>query len=67
MTNKRFEIEVEVVRLYTIPVYAENLVEAAKKAQTRHTAREIEEAGDCQDHEINVVGVTRQKGRRIYQ
>lgn len=65
--NILFEMEVEVIRLYTVPVYAENLTEAAAKCSTNWTADDIEADGDSQDHEINIVGVSRQKGRKMYQ
>lgn len=65
--NILFEMEVEVTRLYTVPIYAENLGEAAAKCTTHWTAVEIEENGDSQDHDVNVVGISRQKGRKMYQ
>lgn len=65
--NILFEMEVEVTRLYSVPVYAENLADAAARCSTHWTANDIEENGDSQDHEINVVGVSRQKGRKMYQ
>lgn len=67
MAKIRFEAEVEIVRLYTIPIFADSLTDAAARIKTLHSAEEIEELGDCTDREVNVVGVTRQTGRRMYQ
>ena len=68
MAKIRFEMEVEVVRLYTIPIFAENLAEAALKCKSSaETADQVEGLGQSQDHEINIIGVTRQTGRKMYQ
>ena len=66
MSKRRFEMEVEVVRLYSVPVFAESFSEAALRCNNHYTANEIEELGEMQDHEVNVVGITRQKGRKMY-
>lgn len=67
MSKIRFEAEVEIVRLYTVPIFAESLTDAAARVKTLLTAAEVEELGDSTDHEINVVGVSRQTGRKMYQ
>ena len=67
MSKLRFEMEVEVVRLYNVPIFAESLADAALRCKENHTADSIEELGEFVDHEINILGVTRQKGRRMYQ
>jgi len=67
MSKLRFEMEVEVVRLYHVSIFAENLADAALKCKDNYTADSIEELGEYIDHEINICGVTRQKGRRMYQ
>ena len=67
MAKTRFEMEVEVIRLYTVPVFADNLEDAANQAKRSFTANYIEENGDSQDHETNVVSVSRQIGRKMYQ
>lgn len=64
---KRYEAEVEVVRVYKVEIMAENLEDAAIRAKGLcGTAADVEEYGDSQDHEINLVGVSRQKGRKMY-
>lgn len=67
MAKIRFELEVEVMWVYTVPVFADNLEDAAKQVGNRLTANDIEKNGDKQDHEINVVGISRQIGRKMYQ
>lgn len=67
MAKIRFEMEVEVMRLYTVPIFADSLKDAASQIEHSFTANSIEENGDAQDHEVNVVGVSRQIGRKMYQ
>ena len=67
MARIRFEMEVELTRLYTVPIFAENLEDAANQAKRMNTAVEIEALGDSQDHDINLIGVSRQVGRKMYQ
>ena len=67
MTLKRYEIEVEVTRLYTIHVLADSLEEAAAKASREYTADAVEDQGEATDFEVNVVGVSRQVKRKMYQ
>ena len=65
-SKKRYEIEIELVRCYTIPIMAESLAEAGARAEKNWTAKDIEESGEAVDYETNVVGVTRQKERKMY-
>lgn len=67
MAKLKFEMEVEVTRLYTVIVFADNLPDAALRCGENYTANDIEEIGESVDHEVNVLGVTRQKGRKMYQ
>ena len=67
MAKIRFEMEVEVTRLYTVPVFADNFKDAVDQAKFHFTANDIEKNGDAQDHEVNVVGISRQIGRKMYQ
>ena len=67
MARIRFEAEIEVTRLYSVPVFAESLEDAAVQAKGMNTAVEIEALGDSQDYDINLIGVTRQVGRKMYQ
>jgi len=67
MAKIRFEMEVEVMRLYTVPIFADNLEDAASQVNNHFTANDIEKNGDAQDHEVNVVGISRQIGRKMYQ
>ena len=64
---KRYEAEIEVVRVYNVPIFAESLSAAGEKARQINTAIDVEELGESQDHEINLVGVARQKDRKMYQ
>lgn len=67
MARIRFEAEVEVTRLYSVPIFAESLEDAATQLKGLNTANDIEALGDSQDHEINLIGVSRQVGRKMYQ
>lgn len=67
MAKIRFEGEIEIVRLYTVQIFAESLIDAAEKIKRLGTVVQIEDLGDCIDHEVNVVGVSRQTGRKMYQ
>lgn len=64
---KRYEVEFEVIHLYSVQVLADSLEHAAKKAKLINTVGEIEERGDRQDVELNLVGVSRQTDRKMYQ
>jgi len=67
MAKVRFEMEVEVMRLYTVPIMAEDLEGAIVQAKKINTTVQIEALGEPQDHEINLVGISRQVGRKMYQ
>ena len=64
---KRYEAEIELTLLYTVPIHADSLEEAAEKAKRLTNRKEIAELGEVQDHEPCLVGVSRQVGRKLYQ
>lgn len=66
--SKLFEAEIEVIRLYTVKFMAENMQDATVKAEMiARTARATEDTGESVDYETNLVGVSRQVGRKMYQ
>lgn len=67
---KVYQAEIEVVRLYTVRFMAEDLPAAAERArEICSDANAVEELADsiCKDFETNLVGVSRQVGRKMYQ
>ncbi|MEM7706584.1 MAG: hypothetical protein AAF358_13580 [Pseudomonadota bacterium] len=65
---KVFEAEIEVTRLYCVKFRAESLERAADEARKiALTAASVEEIGESTDFETNLVGVSRQVGRKMYQ
>ena len=68
MAGKMFEAEIEVIRVYTVKFMADSLAEAACKAEgIARSAVDTEQTGEPIDYETNLVGVSRQIGRKMYQ
>lgn len=68
-SNKKFEATIEVCKSYVVPVWAESMAEATEKAarMAQYGGVEQIEEGDVEDHEVNLVGVSRFSKRMMYQ
>lgn len=66
MSAKKFEVEIEIVKIQEVIVWADNFEDAACKANCL-SADEVLEEGTCNDHEMRVIGVRRNKNSRMYK
>lgn len=65
MGLKKFEIEVEVITIREVVVYAEDFAEAVVKSKS--IKRDETDDGELMDWELRVIGVRRTKDSRMYQ